>query len=260
MKNQSINSISQIVKKLAKHQNKSKTLMILGTGWNHIINKIDIVEKWNYKDVFGLSSGVSGHAGELLLAQIHTKLVWIMAGRFHIYEGFDSQDVVKPIQAFSKLGIKNLVITSASGGLNNNFKVGDIVVLSDILALFCKSPLVGDQFQDLSQPFDNDLRNKVIKYATQNNIPFQKEGIYAYVRGPHFETFSDKKALKSLGADCVGMSTVPEVIMANFLGLTTLGLSCVTNLAFVKHSHEDVKAAALAVKDNMVKVLSALFL
>ena len=129
------------------------------------------------------------------------------------------------------------------GGLNENYKVGDLVVLKDVISLFCPSPLTGPKFLDLSRPFSEDMVRKAQKIAKTQKINYQN-GTYVYVRGPHYETFSDKKALKLLGADVVGMSTVPEIIMANYLKMEVLGLSLVTNLAFVKHDHREVIANA----------------
>lgn len=234
--------------------------MILGSGWNEVIKEVEVGQEWDYSSVFGSAAGVAGHAGKLILGKLEEKPVWIMAGRFHTYEGYSTEEVTRPIQAFAKLGVKNLIITSAAGGLNSSYLVGDIVILSDILALFCQSPLTGATFQDLSQPFDSALRENVIEICDSEGIPFQSQGVYAYVRGPHYESFADKKALQSLGADCVGMSTVPETIMANHLGLKVLGLSCITNLAFVKHSHQEVVAAAEAVKGNMTRLLKGITL
>jgi len=205
-----------------------------------------------------VKSGVTGHQGKLILGTIGDNPIWIMAGRFHTYEGYSPEMVTRPIQLLSKLGVKKVILTSASGGLNNNLKVGDIVILSDILALFCISPLKGEKFQDLAQPFSKNLIKKAQNICSKEKIPHQKKGVYAYVRGPHFESFADKKALKILGADCVGMSTVPETIMANHLGVQVLGLSCITNLAFVKHSHLEVMAEAKKQQSNMVKLLTSL--
>lgn len=254
----SINPTNNIAKRIIEDKNKSDTLLILGSGWNHFIKSLTIVKKFSFQSVFGVGAGVPGHEGELILGKINQKMVWVMAGRFHTYEGYTSQEVTRPLQALVKLGVKQVIVTSASGGLNKNFKVGQIVILSDILALFCQSPLTGSAFQDLSKPFADKWRKKAIEICQRKKIPCQAKGVYAYVRGPHYESFADKTALQKLGADCVGMSSVPETIMANFLGVKVLGLSCITNLAFVKHSHQDVVAAAESVSKNMVWLLSAL--
>jgi len=249
--------VRQIIQNLQPCNNQSHTVMILGSGWNEVINDMEIEQRFGFGEIFGADAGVIGHKGELILGRLSDQLVWIMAGRFHTYEGYSSEEVTRPIQAFAKLGVTQVIPTSASGGLNGEYQVGDIVVLSDIMTLFCQSPILGANFVDLSKPFDLDLRQKAIKVCQQNEIEF-REGVYAYMRGPHYESFADKRALAELGADCVGMSTVPETIMANSLGLKVLGLSCVTNLAFVKHDHKEVIANAKAQSEQMKMLLSGI--
>ncbi|NMB57303.1 purine-nucleoside phosphorylase [Candidatus Beckwithbacteria bacterium] len=253
--NKSIFQVEQIIKNLSSFQDKIQTLLVLGSGWNKVIENMAIEKTFIFEKIFGAGAGVLGHRGELFLTKMGQKYFWIMAGRFHTYEGFSSEEVTRPIQAFAKLGVKNVILTSASGALNERYKVGDIVVLSDVLTLLCQSPLNGASFQDMSAPFDKDLRKIAVKICQSNQIEYQ-EGIYVYCKGPHFESFADKKALKILGADCVGMSTVPETIMANFLGLKVLGLSCVTNLAFVKHDHQEVLANAKKEGNDMKLLLT----
>jgi len=250
--------VKEIVAKLSKFKGQATTALILGSGWNQVIETMEREKTWDFEKVFKVKAGVTGHKGQLILAKVNDLLVWIMAGRFHTYEGYSSEEVTRPLQALAKLGVKNLVLTSAAGGLNQKFKVGDIVILSDILALFCLSSLQGDLFQDLSQPFDPKLRQLALDFCRQQHIPHQKQGVYAYVRGPHYESFADKKALAKLGADCVGMSTVPETIMANHLGMRVLGLSCITNLALVKHSHQEVIANAQRQSQRMTTLLQSL--
>jgi len=249
--------IRQIIQNLQSYETNTDTLMILGSGWNEVVEDMEIKQRFGFGEIFGADAGVIGHKGELILGRLSDQLVWIMAGRFHTYEGYSSEEVTRPIQAFARLGVTRVILTSASGGLNGEYQVGDIVVLSDIMALFCQSPILGAQFVDLSKPFDLDLRQKAMQVCQQNEIEF-REGVYVYVRGPHYESFADKRALAELGADCVGMSTVPETIMANSLGLKVLGLSCVTNLAFVKHDHKEVIANAKAQSEQMIKLLAGI--
>jgi purine-nucleoside phosphorylase len=164
-----------------------------------------------------------------------------------------------PIRVFAQAGMKQVIVTAAAGAINEKYKVGDFVVLSDLLTLFLSvdNPLIGPTFTDMSQCFDEELRQRAIKACANNEIPFH-EGVYAYAHGPHFETPADKMALKFLGADVVGMSTVPETIMARSLGVKVLGLAYVTNLAFVKHEHKDVLAAAEKGSSRMVSLLKDL--
>ncbi|PIP53179.1 purine-nucleoside phosphorylase [Candidatus Beckwithbacteria bacterium CG23_combo_of_CG06-09_8_20_14_all_34_8] len=253
--NMKIQTVPLITQKLQSYSNSSDTLMILGSGWNEVVNDMDIQERFGFDEVFGARTGVVGHKGELILGKLSNQLVWIMAGRFHTYEGYTSEEVTRPVQAFAQLGVEQVILTSASGGLNGEYQVGDIVVLNDIMTIFCQSPIEGSDFVDLSQPFDPNLRHKAIKICQKNQINW-REGVYVYMRAPHFESFSDKRALTELGADCVGMSTVPETIMANKLGLKVLGLSCVTNLSFVKHDHKQVVSNAIAQSAKMMQLLT----
>ena len=260
----SVEKIVEIVKKTKGVVKKTPlrcradSLLVLGSGWNKVVDELAIEKQWDFEQVFGVGSGVKGHKGKLYLGKIKGKLVWIMAGRLHTYEGYNSEEITRSIQALAKLGISNVILTSAAGGFDTKYKVGDIVVLSDIITIFCQSPLTGDKFQDLSCPFSKDLRKIANLVCKSEKISSQREGVYVYLHGPHYETFSDKKALCFLGADCVGMSTVPETIMANHLGLKVLGLSCITNLAFVKHSHKDVVEAAETKSKQLVKLLTGI--
>jgi purine-nucleoside phosphorylase len=149
------------------------------------------------------------------------------------------------------------VITAAAGALNEKYHVGDFIFLSDMITAFCSSPLKGAQFQDLSEVFDLQWRHKAVSICATQEIPVH-EGVYVYTKGPHFETPADKMSFHHLGADVVGMSTVPETIMARWLKLKVLGLAYVTNLAFVTHDHKDVLAAAEQGSDRMVTLLKNL--
>ena len=225
-------------------ENCPETLVILGSGWNRALERTEVEAKYSYQELFGTAASVPGHTGELIIGKIGKTRVAFMSGRYHLYEGYTGTVATEPIAKLAKAGVKRMIVTSASGALNQNYKVGDFVVLTDLLTLFLKSnPLIGPKFVDMSQVFSTLWREKTIKSLTDLNLPTQ-EGVYAYVPGPHYETPTDKRALLMLGADCVGMSTVPEVLRARELGLEILGLSFVTNLAFVKHDHKDVIAAA----------------
>jgi len=216
---------------------------ILGSGWGKIITSVENKKVLSFEKIFGNKTTVPGHSGEVIIGTLNGRDVIILSGRFHTYEGYSTYDVAKTVRYLNDRGAKKIIITAACGGLNPKYKVGDLVILKDIITMFCKSPLTGPKFQDLSQPFSKELIKAAEITAKANKLRIQK-GVYAYTRGPHFETFSDKKMLYKLGADVVGMSTVPEVIMANHLGMEVLGLSLVTNLAFVKHDHKEVLANA----------------
>lgn len=241
-----------ILKKSIK--NFPSTLFILGSGWNKVLNDVEVQTEIEYEKLFGVKSTVPGHAGKLVIGKLEDKLVALMVGRFHTYEGYSTEEVTRPIQVFAQLGLKRVVITSAAGALNEKYRVGQFVILSDVITMLCPSPLTGPQFVDLSEVFDSRLRLRAKQICVRSEIPF-REGTYCYVRGPHFETPADKMMLHHFGADVVGMSTVPETIMARSLDIEVLGISFVTNLAFAKHDHHDVLAAAEKGSQQMVELL-----
>lgn len=235
------------------------TVIILGSGWNKILDEMKIEERISYEELFDVKTSVPGHSGELLIGSIGKKRIACMSGRFHMYEGFSGYDATAPIRLFAKLRVKNLILTAACGALNEKYKVGDFVILSDMMTLFLAldNPIRGANFVDVSEVFDKDLRDKAIQICAKNAIPFH-EGTYVYYHGPNYETPADKMALRFLGADVVGMSTVPETLVARSFGMNVLGLSFVTNLAFVKHNHKEVVAEANKASEKMKILLSEL--
>ncbi|MFZ2025920.1 MAG: purine-nucleoside phosphorylase [Microgenomates group bacterium] len=235
------------------------TVIILGSGWNKILDDMKIDVRISYEELFDVKTSVPGHSGELLIGSIGKKRVACMSGRFHMYEGFSGYEATAPIRLFAKLGVKNLVLTAACGALNEKYKVGDFVILSDMVTLFLAldNPIRGANFVDVSEVFDKDLREKAIQICAKNGIPFH-EGTYVYYHGPNYETPADKMALRFLGADVVGMSTVPETLVARSLNINVLGLSFVTNLAFVKHNHKEVVAEANKASEKMKVLLNNL--
>lgn len=216
---------------------------ILGTGWGKIIKDVKIEKEISYSKLFGKNTTVPGHQGKVIFAKLNGKKIIFLSGRFHTYEDYSPYEVTKTICYLHEQGVKKIIITSAVGALNPKFQVGDLVILSDLLTFFCPSPLIGPKFQDMSEPFSKKLIKLAENSIHQSKINYQK-GVYAFMKGPQFETYADKMALRALGADIVGSSTVHETIMAKHLGMEVLGLSLVTNLAFVKHSHEEVLKAA----------------
>lgn len=244
---------SEVVK--TKIPNCPETLIMLGSGWNHALSLTQIESRVSYAELFGVQTSVPGHTGEAVVGEVAGQRVLFMSGRFHLYEGYTATEATLPIRIFASAGVKRVVVTSASGALNPDYQVGDFVVLSDLLTLFLRStPLVGPQFLDMSATFDSKWQAKAKQAIAELKLT-ARSGIYAYVQGPHFESPADKRALLSLGADCVGMSTVPEVLMARQLGLKVLGLSLITNLAFVKHDHHDVMAAAARSSSQMAEII-----
>lgn len=251
----SVQESARVLKKTVNHM--PEKVVVLGSGWSSILSNVEIESELTYSTLFGVSAGVPGHEGKLIIGKIQNKRVGFMAGRFHTYEGYSSEEVTRPIQVFSHAGMKEIIITSAAGALNEKYQVGDFVIISDIMTLFCQSPLVGPQFVDLSDAFDETMRAQAKQACSEIGCTYH-DGVYAYTRGPHFETPADKMMLRHLGADVVGMSTVPETILARSMGVNVLGISFVTNLAFVKHAHSDVLAAANTGSSHMVKLLQKL--
>lgn len=237
-----------------------QTLIVLGSGWNKLLDEMKIEKRISYETLFGIKTSVPGHTGELIIGIINKKKVACMSGRFHMYEGYSAYESTMPIRLFAKLGMKNLILTAACGALNEKYKVGDFVVLSDIITLFLAldSPLKGPQFIDVSEVFNSDMKKKAMHICVENNIPFQT-GKYVYYHGPNYETPADKMALRILGADVCGMSTVPETLVARSLNINVLGLAFVTNLAFVKHDHKEVVTQANKAAQQMSSLLSSLF-
>lgn len=249
--------------KLLKKKVRSfpEMLIVLGSGWSKVLTNAKVETEIGYEQLFGVKATVPGHQGKLVIAKIKNKRVAFMAGRFHTYEGFTSRQATTPIRVFARAGMRKLVLTAACGALNEKFKVGDFVILSDVITLFLAldNPLLGPNFVDVSDVFDKSLRQKAIEVAIEHKIPFH-EGTYVYYHGPNYETPADKMALRFLGADVVGMSTVPEVLVARSLKVSILGLSFVTNLAFVKHDHLEVIAEANKASGRMVKMLEGIIL
>ncbi len=234
-------------------------VMVLGTGWKRVVEEMEVETEVSYKEWLGVEASVPGHEGKLVIGKLNGKRVAIMNGRLHMYEGYSAREATVPIRAMAEAGVKKLVVTSAVGALNEKYEVGDFVILSDMMTLFLSpdNPLVGPEFVDLSEAFDLAMREQAVKVCVMENIRFH-EGVYVYIHGPNFETPADKMALRQLGADVVGMSTVPETIAARAMGIEVLGLSFVTNLAFVKHSHKEVLAAAEEKSEKMVGLLTGI--
>lgn len=232
------------------------TLVVLGSGWNKVLEDTAIESVITYEELFGVKTTVPGHTGKLIIGKINNTQVAFMSGRIHMYEGFSGEEATLPIRIFAKAGVQKLILTAACGALNPKYKVGDFVILSDMLTLFLAldNPLRGPQFIDVSEVFDIEMRKKARKICVENDISFH-EGIYAYYHGPNYETPADKMALRILGADVCGMSTVPETLTARSFDIKVLGLSFVTNLAFVKHDHKEVVAEANKAGEKMKKIL-----
>ncbi|WP_420603989.1 purine-nucleoside phosphorylase [Flagellimonas sp.] len=210
--------------------------IVLGTGLGQLVNEINdpIEAHYNHIPYFPLAT-VEFHSGKLIYGTIANKKVVVMQGRFHLYEGYDFLDITYPIRVMHQLGIKKLFVSNAAGAINLNFKKGDIMLIEDHINLQGGSPLAfknvaefGDRFVDMSEPYDLDMRTKIKAIAKKEGITLQ-QGVYASVVGPQLETKAEYRMLKTLGADAVGMSTVPEVIVANHLRLPIVAVSVLTD-------------------------------
>ena len=253
--------------------------IILGSGLGVLTEDFENLITIKYDEIPGFPiSTVSGHAGELLVGTINDVPVIAMNGRFHYYEGYDLNEVTFPIRVFHLLGINDLLLTNASGGINLDFKTGDFMVINDQLSFFAESALRGKnldefgvRFPGMTQIYDKELSQKLFDIINKYTNRAQT-GIYAYMKGPAFETPAEIRAVRILGADAVGMSTVPEAIVAKHCSMRVTGVSCITNMAAgipsslsiqtSELSHEDVKETADKVKytfKNIVKEYIELF-
>ena len=211
--------------------------IILGTGLGKLAEKIEDKVVISYKQIphFAVSTA-PGHAGNLLLGKIGEKKVVAMQGRFHLYEGYSPEEVTFPIRVMKALGVKVLIESNAAGGMNRNFKPGDIMIITDHINFTGTNPLIGPnddslgpRFPDMSEPYDWDLIELTEEVALEEGIRCHR-GVYIGVTGPNFETRAEYRFFHLIGADAVGMSTVPEVIVAKHSGLKVLGLSCITDM------------------------------
>ncbi len=229
--------------------------IILGTGLGGLVDRMEDTTVIPYTDIPNFPrSTVEGHAGNLVCGLLGGRPVLAMQGRFHYYEGFPMREVTYPIYVMKLLGIRTLIVTNAAGGINQDFRPGDLMLLTDHINLLGTNPLIGPnderfgpRFPDLSEAYSRRLLEQARTAAQALGISW-REGVYLATTGPSYETAAEIRAFASLGADAVGMSTVPEVIVANYLGMEVLGISCITNLATgiatVKHSHAEVMHTA----------------
>ncbi len=212
--------------------------LILGSGLGSLADEIDPEIIFNYNEIPHFpSSTVIGHKGRLVFGKLAGRYVIAMQGRFHYYEGYSMNEVTFPVRVMQLLGVKNLVVTNAVGGLNDEFSVGDLMFITDHINFFGDNPLIGqhddrlgERFPDMTYAYSPKLREKAKKAADRIQMHVH-EGVYMGVAGPSYETPAEIKMAETLGADVVGMSTVPEVIVANHGGLDVLGISCITNHA-----------------------------
>ena len=249
----------------ARTRTKPETAIILGTGLGRLTDEIEIEQTFPYSEIpnFPVST-VEGHRGALLFGKLGGKDVLAMQGRFHFYEGYPMREVTFPIRVMYELGIKTLFVSNASGGTNPAFSVGDIMIITDHINFFPENPLrgpnfpTGPRFPDMHEAYDKALIQLADKIAEEEGIPVQ-HGVYLGTQGPTFETPAEYRMFARMGADAVGMSTVPEVIVARHCGIKVFGVSVITDLGGfdnpVEVSHEEVQKAADKVQPKMAQIM-----
>ena len=245
--------------------------VILGSGLGSFTDDIKIEHTLPYNEIpnFPVST-VEGHKGALVFGTIGDKKVVAMQGRFHYYEGYDMKQVTFPVRVMKYIGVTKLIVSNASGGVNPNYKVGSIVLIKDHINMLPEHPLrgknderFGPRFVNMSEPYSQKMITKAKELAKELNIEVQ-DGVYLGLQGPTFETLSEYRMVKALGGDCVGMSTVPEVIVARHMDLETFGLSVITDMgneeAIETITHEEVLEAAREAEPHVRQLIKQLIL
>jgi purine-nucleoside phosphorylase len=245
---------------------KARVALMLGSGLGAFADDLEDAAAISYLDIPGFARPtVEGHAGRLVSGSIEGVSVLAMQGRFHYYEGYSLEEVVFPVRVFGVLGIRSLVLTNAAGGLNVEFDQGSLMVISDHLNLMGANPLLGPnderfgpRFPDMSEVYSRDYQEVAVAEAHAVGLELRR-GIYAALSGPSYETPAEIRMLRTLGADAVGMSTVPEAIVARHMGIKVLGISCITNMAAglldQPISHTEVMETGERVHDTFKELL-----
>lgn len=262
-----IQKIQEAAAFISKETNiKPQIGLILGSGLGVLADLIEepIVVDYSRIPHFPVST-VEGHAGELVVGTIQGKQVLVMKGRFHAYEGYGAETVSFPVRVMKELGVETLIVTNAAGGINESYQVGDLMVISDHLNLTYRNPLIGPndsalgvRFPDMSEAYSKRLRKLAHEVASSQNFRLQ-EGVYVGLLGPNYETPAEIRMFRTLGGDSVGMSTVPEVIVARHAGIEVLGFSCISNMASgildQPLSHAEVMETTEKVKPKFLKLV-----
>lgn len=243
--------------------------IVLGSGLGKLKDEVEPIEIISYEDIPDFpQTTVPGHYGKLIYGHLEGKLVLLMLGRFHYYEGYNMQQVTFPFRVFHLLGIKNLIVSNASGGVHADYNVGDVMLIRDHINMFPEHPLrgknldeFGPRFPEMSAAYDKEFMEIIKKVAEKENIEL-KTGVYLGLQGPTFETPAEYGMIRNLGADAVGMSTVPEVIVARHQGMRVAALSVITDLGgpeiAVPVSHEEVLNAANVAMPKVIKLVRGL--
>ena len=253
----------------SKINTTAQTAIILGSGLGNLATQIKVDFEIQYTEIphFPVST-VEGHKGRLILGSLNGVKVWVMEGRFHFYEGYSPEQVAYPVRVLKLLGVENLILSNAAGGVNPNFEVGDLMIIKDHISLFSINPLIGKnetalgtRFPDMSEPYALDFIEKAKLISNKHQIKVH-EGIYVGVTGPTFETRAEYKLIKAVGGDVVGMSTVQENIAAVHCGMKVFAISVVTDLGIREDNntitHEEVLEAANAAEPKLTLIISDL--
>lgn len=252
---------------LSRTARRPKTAIILGTGLGELVNHIEDKEEIPYTEIPNMPvSTVEGHSGKLIFGRLGGKEIMAMQGRFHFYEGYAMKEVTFPVRVMKACGIETLFVSNAAGGMNPSFRVGDLMIIEDHINTFPEHPLrgknyaeLGPRFPSMEEPYDLELIALAERIAKEKGVHLQK-GVYVGVQGPTFETPAEYRYYRTIGGDAVGMSTVPEVIVARHAGIRVFGVSVITDLGGfgvpVKVSHEEVQEAANAAQPIMTMVMA----
>ncbi len=262
-----INQTAEYIR--SKVSDMPKTAIILGTGLGALVDHIEEKQYIPYSEIpnFPIST-VEGHSGNLIFGKLGNKKVMAMQGRFHFYEGYDMKTVTFPIRVMKALGIKTLFVSNAAGGMNPEFIIGDIMIITDHINLFPEHPLrgknyseLGPRFPDMSEAYSKRLIKHATEIANEKGIRVM-HGVYVGTQGPTFETPAEYKYFHIIGGDAVGMSTVPEVIVARHSGIEVFGVSVITDLGVdgivEEVSHEEVQKAAQKAQPKMMEIMTEL--
>lgn len=243
-----------------------KTALVLGSGLGELASEMENAIEIPYREIPGFPvSTVEGHEGSLIFGRLNGASVAAMKGRVHYYEGFSMAEVVRPVRILRALGVENLLLTNAAGGINKKFSAASLMMINDHIGLFCDNPLrganidsFGPRFPDMTEIYTKELKVHIVNAASELKIPLQT-GVYAYAKGPSYETPAEIRMLKQLGADAIGMSTVPEAIAAAHCGMKVAGISCITNMAAGLQgrplNHKEVMESAEAVRGRFKELV-----
>ena len=244
------------------------TAIILGTGLGQLASEITDRQEFPYSEIpnFPVST-VEGHDGRLIFGKLGGKDILAMKGRFHYYEGYSMQEVTFPVRVMYELGIRTLFVSNAAGGANKSFRIGDLMIITDHINFFPEHPLrgknmpTGPRFPDMHEAYDHELIAMADKIAEEQGIRVV-HGVYFGVQGPSYETPAEYRAYHALGGDAVGMSTVPEVIVARHCGIRVFGISVITNMGIsdapVEATHEEVQEAANSAQPKMTEIMKSM--